>query len=62
MVEQKVVDKQHSQYCDGNYVDGNWVRKDPKCQDQVQFMNQIVPSPYVTVQVELRHPVTTATN
>jgi hypothetical protein len=62
MVEQKVVYKQHSQYCDGNYVDGNWVRKDPKCQDQVQFMNQIVPSPYVTVQVELRHPVTTATN
>src|SRR5580700_1670822 len=62
MVEQKVVDKQHSQYCDGSYVDGNWVRKDPKCQDQVQFMNQIVPSPYVTVQVELRHPVTTATN
>jgi hypothetical protein len=60
MVEQKVVDKQHSQYCDGNYVDGNWVRKDPKCQDQVQFISQIVPSPYLTVQVDLQHPVTLA--
>jgi hypothetical protein len=60
MVEQKVVDKQHSQYCDGSYVDGNWVRKDPKCQDQVQFINQIVASPYLTVQVDLQHPVTLA--
>jgi hypothetical protein len=62
MVEQKVVDKQHSQYCEGNYADGNWVRKDPKCQDQVQYINQIVPSPYMTVQVELRHPAVVASN
>lgn len=62
MIEQKVVDKQHSKYCDGNYVDGSWVRKDPKCQDQVQYINQIVPSPYMTVQVELSHPATMASN
>ncbi|HTB13706.1 MAG TPA: hypothetical protein VK752_19160 [Bryobacteraceae bacterium] len=62
MVEQKVVDKQHSTYCEGNYADGNWVRKDPKCQDQVQFINQVVASPYMTVQIDLRHPVTLATN
>lgn len=62
MVEQKVVDKQHSKYCDGNYVDGNWVKKDSNCQDQVEFMNQIVPSPYMTVQIDLRHPATMATN
>lgn len=55
MVEQKVIDKQHSQFCEGNYVDGNWVRKDAKCQDQVQYTNQTVPSPYLTVQVDLRH-------
>ena len=61
MVEQKVIDKQHSQFCEGNYVDGNWVHKDPKCQDQVQYMSQTVPSPYLTVQVELRHPAV-ATN
>jgi hypothetical protein len=62
MIEQKVVDKQHSQYCDGNYVDGSWVRKDPKCQDQIQYTTQIVPSPYMTVRVELSHPATMASN
>lgn len=55
-VEQKVIDKQNSHFCDGNYVDGNWMRKDPKCQDQVQYINQTVPSSYLTVQVDLRHP------
>jgi len=57
MVEQKAIDKQHSQFCEGAYVDGNWVHKDPKCQDQVQYINQNVPSQYLTVQVDLRHPV-----
>jgi hypothetical protein len=62
MVEQKVIDKQHSQFCEGNYVDGNWVRKDPKCQDQVQYINQSVASPNLMVQVDLRHPATVASN
>jgi hypothetical protein len=62
MVEQKVVDKQHSHYCEGNYVDGNWVRKDPKCQDQVLYINQTVPSSNLTVQVDLLHPATVASN
>jgi hypothetical protein len=61
MVEQKVIDRQHSQFCEGNYVDGNWMHKDPKCQDQVQYTSQTAPSPYLTVQVELRHP-TAASN
>jgi hypothetical protein len=60
MVEQKVIDKQHSQFCEGNYVDGSWVRKDPKCQDQVQYISQTVPSPYLTVQVDVKHPATMA--
>jgi hypothetical protein len=55
-VDQKVIDIPHSQFCEGSYVDGNWVRKDPKCQDQVQYTNQTTPSPYLTVQVELRRP------
>jgi hypothetical protein len=55
MVDQKVVDKQHSRYCDGNYMDGQWVRKDPKCQDHVEYISQSVLSPYLTVQVDLRH-------
>jgi len=56
MVEQKVVDKQSSHFCEGNYVDGNWTLKDPNCKDQVNYITQTVPSPYLTVQVDLRHP------
>jgi hypothetical protein len=59
MVEQKVIDKAHSTFCAGNYVDGNWVRTDPNCQDQVKFVAQTVPSPYMTVQVDLRQPTST---
>ena len=62
MVEQKVIDKQNSHFCEGNYVDGSWMHKDPKCQDQVQYINQTVPSSYLTVQVDLRHPATVASN
>lgn len=57
MVEQKLIDNQHSHFCEGNYVDGNWTRKDPNCQDQIQYISQTAPSPYLTVQVDLRHPV-----
>lgn len=60
-VQQKVIDKEHSHFCAGNYVDGNWTRTDPKCQDQVQYMMQTVPSPNLLVQVDVRHPATTAT-
>jgi hypothetical protein len=56
-VQQQSIDKENSHFCDGDYVAGNWVRKDPKCQDQVQYINQTVPSPYLTVQVDLRRQV-----
>jgi hypothetical protein len=59
-VQQRVVDKQNSHFCEGNYVDGNWVNTDPKCQDQVQYITETVPSAYRTVQVDLRHPATVA--
>jgi hypothetical protein len=59
MVKQEVIDKEHSQFCEGNYVDGNWMHKDPKCQDRVQYANQAVPSTYLTVQVDLRQPFAT---
>ena len=58
-VEEKVIDKTNSHFCEGSYVDGSWVRKDSKCQDQVQYTKQTVPSPYLTVQVDLRNPVAT---
>jgi hypothetical protein len=60
MIEQKVVDKEHTKYCDGNYMDGAWVRTDSKCQDQVQFITKTVPSPNLTVQVDVRRPATVA--
>jgi hypothetical protein len=60
MIEQKVFDKEHTKYCDGNYMDGAWVRTDSKCQDQVQFITKTVPSPNLTVQVDLRRPATVA--
>ena len=59
MVEEKIIDKANSHFCEGSYVDGNFVRKDPKCQDQVQYAKQTVPSQYLTVQVDLRNPVAT---
>jgi hypothetical protein len=57
MVEQKVIDKQNSHFCEGSYIDGNWVRTDPKCQDQVQYVTKTVPSPYMTVQVDASTPI-----
>jgi hypothetical protein len=62
MVEQKVVDKQNSRYCEGNYVDGNWVQKDANCHDQVQYISRNMPSANWTVQVDVRHPATMATH
>ncbi len=57
MVQQKVIDKQNSRLCEGNYVDGNWVQKDSSCQEHVAYMNQAVPSQYWAVEVGVRHPV-----
>jgi hypothetical protein len=57
MVAEKVIDKAHSHFCEGNYVDGNWTKKDANCQDQVQYMNQTVASPNLLVQVDVRRPV-----
>jgi len=62
MVEQKVIDKEHSHFCEGTYTEGAWVLKDPKCQDQRQYVSQTVPSQYLTVQVDLQHPATVAAN
>ena len=59
MVQEKVVDRQHSRYCQGNYVDGNWIQKDSGCKDQVQYETLTVPSEYWAVNVEVRHPAST---
>lgn len=54
-VQKRVVDKDHSKYCDGNYVDGNWVRKDANCKDDVQYISQSAPSTNLLVQVDVHH-------
>jgi hypothetical protein len=47
-----VIDETNSSFCDGNYVDGNWIQKDPNCKDKVSYKTVIRPSDYITVQVD----------
>jgi len=56
MVQERVVDKQNSRFCEGSYVDGNWTQKDAGCKEQVQYSNRTVPSEYWAVAVGVRHP------
>jgi hypothetical protein len=56
MVDERVIDKAHSHFCEGNYVDGSWVRKDANCKDDVVYITQTVASPNLQVQVDIRRP------
>jgi hypothetical protein len=56
MVQERVVDKQNSHFCEGSYVDGNWTQKDAGCKEQVQYTTRTVPSEYWAVAVDVRHP------
>jgi hypothetical protein len=51
-VRAAVIDNANSSFCDGNYMDGNWMQKDPKCQDKVSFKTVTISSNYITVRVE----------
>jgi hypothetical protein len=51
-VREAVIDQANSRFCDGNYMDGNWIRHDPNCQDQVSVKTVTGPSEYITVRVE----------
>jgi hypothetical protein len=62
MVQERVIDKQNSHFCEGNYVDGSWTQKDPNCKEQVQYTIQTVPSTYWAVAVDVRHPAVIATH
>jgi hypothetical protein len=57
VVQQKVIDKQNSRFCQGNYVDGSWKQSDTKCHDQVQYTTVTTPSTYWEVDVNVRHPL-----
>ena len=50
--ERSVIDENHSTFCDGNYSDGAWVHTNDECQDQATLEKVMVPSDYITVQVE----------
>ena len=60
MVQERAIDKQNSHFCEGNYVDGNWVPADSKCKDQVQYTTTAVPASYWAVAVDLAHPAVAA--
>jgi hypothetical protein len=51
-VRAAVIDEANSSFCDGNYMDGNWIQNDPRCKDKVSFNTVTVPSAYITVRVE----------
>jgi hypothetical protein len=51
-VRAAVIDEANSSFCDGNYMDGNWIQKDPNCKDKVSFKTVTKPSDYITVQVD----------
>jgi len=55
-VRKVVIDEANSNFCDGNYVDGNWMKNDPHCQDMVSFKTVTVPSDKITVQVDPLSP------
>lgn len=57
-VRATVIDEANSSFCDGNYVDGMWMRSNSTCQDQVSFKTVSTPSDYITVQVEPVSPRT----
>jgi hypothetical protein len=46
------VDNGHSRFCEGNYVDGNWIQSDPRCSDVIAHRTITVPSDFITVRVD----------
>jgi hypothetical protein len=50
--ERSVIDEDHSTSCDGNYRDGSWIPTNTQCEDKVTLKKVMVPSDYLTVQVE----------
>lgn len=47
-----VIDEANSSFCEGNYMDGNWIQNDSRCRDKINVKRVTVPSSYITVRVE----------
>jgi hypothetical protein len=50
--QQIVIDSANSKLCDGNYLDGNWTRTNPTCEDKIVYLRVASASPYITVRVD----------
>ena len=50
-MEQPVLDEANSTLCDGDYVDGNWMHTNPRCEDTITYKEAASASPYITVNV-----------
>ena len=55
-VQETVIDETRSTLCDGNYVDGNWIHTNPKCEDNIAYRRVAMPSPYLRVEVNSGTP------
>jgi hypothetical protein len=51
-VQATVIDREHSYFCTGYYLDGAWVHDQPKCNDRVVYKTVLRASDYIAVQVE----------
>ena len=51
-VEQIVVDPGNSTVCDGNYVDGDWVKTNRKCHGAIAYKRVASASPYIAVRID----------
>jgi len=51
-VRAAVIDAANSSFCDGSYMDGNWIQKDSNCKDKISIKTVVRPSEYITVQVD----------
>jgi hypothetical protein len=48
-----LIDEANSRFCEGNYVDGAWRRKDTQCNEIIKYNTVTSPSEYVTIRIGL---------
>ncbi len=49
----RVIDEANSRFCEGNYVDGSWQRKDPQCNETIKYQTVTAPADYLTIHIGL---------
>ena len=58
MVSAAAIDETKSIFCDGNYMDGNWIQTDQKCRDKISLKPVTMPSDYIAIDVKPISPRT----